>query len=386
MNTRAVAVASLVFLAGCGGGSSAPAPIGPVPTPVPTATPPGPGTATLTLGVPRSTSSAQRAPKAASTAASLVVTVKTVDGQPPSAAQVPQNPQTIALSTAAGGNCTLSSSGETCTVTIPAPPGTVVYQFDVLDANGTKLATSTATFTITPGTTPHFTTAVAGIVASVVVTAPTLNAGTTFSGPITVQAFDAGGTLIVGSTPYANPFTITDNDGSGATSLSDGTMTGATVTVGAPSDVVNLSYTGTADDPFTLSVTLPGKPATTVNVATTNQVVTLSGTTNDTLKPSDPNYNQPTVFFTTIPSTQQFGATQPGWGFPGHAFALALDPATCGSGASAVVTVTPVSASTFSVTSKNAGICKGTVVGGPPAHPNAATIWFSVSASQINVN
>jgi hypothetical protein len=35
MNTRAVAVASLIFLAGCGGGSSTPAPIGPVPTPVP---------------------------------------------------------------------------------------------------------------------------------------------------------------------------------------------------------------------------------------------------------------------------------------------------------------------------------------------------------------
>lgn len=385
MNTRAVAVASLVFLAGCGGGSSTPAPVGPVPTPAPTATP-APGTATLTLGVPRSTSSGQRAPKAASTAAFLVVTVKTVDGQPPTAAQVPQNPQTIPLSTAAGGNCTVAAGGETCTVTIAAPPGTVTYQFDVLDANNTKLATSTATFTITPGTTPHFTTAVDGIVASVVVTTPTLNAGTTFSGPITVQAFDAGGTLIVGSTPYANPFTLTDNDTSGATSLSDGTMSGATVTVGAPSDVVNLSYTGTADDPFTISVTLPGKPATTVNVATTNQAVTLSGTTNDTLKPTDPNYNQPTLFFTTIPSTQQFGAAQPGWGFPGHAFSVALDAATCGSGASAVVTVTPVNASTFSVTSKTAGICKGTVIGGPPAHPNAATIWFSVSASQINVN
>ncbi|HWT06976.1 MAG TPA: hypothetical protein VN224_14530, partial [Xanthomonadales bacterium] len=88
MYTRAVAVASLIFLAGCGGGSSTPAPVGPVPSPVPTATP-APGTATLTLGVPRSGSSAQRAPRAASTAASLVVTVKTVDGQPPTPAQVP---------------------------------------------------------------------------------------------------------------------------------------------------------------------------------------------------------------------------------------------------------------------------------------------------------
>ena len=386
MNTRAVAVASLIFLAGCGGGSSAPAPVGPVPSPVPTATP-APGTATLTIGVPRSGSSVQRAPRAGgSTAAFLVVTVKTVDGQPPTAAQVPTNPTTIALSTAAGGNCTTSPSGETCTVTIPAPPGQVVYQFDVLDANNNKLATITATFTITPGTTPHLTTAVNGIVASVTVTTPTLNAGTPFNGALTVQAFDAGGTLIVGSAPYSNTFTLTDNDGSGATSLSDGTMTGLSVTVGGPSDVVNLSYTGTADDPFTLTIALPGKPPTNVNVATTNQPVALTGTTNDTLKPTDPNYNQPTLFFTTIPSTQQFSASQAGWGFPGHAFAVTLDPATCGSGAGAVVTVSPVNSSAFSVTSKNAGICKGTVIGGPPGTPLKATIWFSVSASQIIVN
>ena len=389
MNTRAVAVASLIFLAGCGGGSgsSTPPPIGPVPTPVPTATP-APGTATLTLGVPRSTSSAQRAPRAGTTAAFLKVTILSIDGQPPTAAQVPpsQNPQTIALSTATGGNCTTSPSGETCTVTILAPPGQVTYRFDVLDASNNVLATITATYTITPGTTPNLSAAVKGVVASVVVTAPTLNAGTPFNGSITVQAFDAGGTLIVGSAPYSNPFTITDNDPTGATAISDGTMTGPTITVGAPSDVVNLSYTGTADDPFTLTVTLPGKPPTTVNVQTTNQAVALSGTTNDTLKPSDPNYNQPTLFFTTIPSTKQFSASQPGWGFPGHAFAVALDPATCGSGASAVVTVASVDSATFSVTSKNAGICKGTVIGGPPAHPLTATIWFSVSASQIIVN
>jgi hypothetical protein len=385
MNTRAVAVAALVFLAGCGGGSSTPAPIGPVPTPLPTASP-APGTATLTIGVPRSGSSAQRAPRAGSVASSLVVTIKTVDGQPPTSAQAPVNPQTIPLSTASGGNCTTSPSGETCTVTIYAPAGQVTYQFDVFDANNNKLATSTATYTITPGTTPNLTTSVNGLVASVVVTTPTLNAGTSFNGAITVQAFDAGGTQIVGSAPYANPFTLTDNDSTGATAISDGTMTGPTITVGAPSDVVNLSYTGTADDPFTITIAIPSKPQTTANVSTTNQAVNLSGTTNDTLKPTDPNYNQATLFFTTIPSTQQFSAAQSGWGFPGHAFVLTLDAATCGSGAGAVVTVSPVNSATFSVTSKNAGICKGTVTGGPPAHPNTATVWFSVSASQINLN
>jgi hypothetical protein len=387
MNMRAVAVASLVILAGCGGGSSTPAPVGPVPSPVPTATP-APGTARLTIGVPRSGSSAQRAPKAASTAAFLKVTILSVDGQPPTSAQVnpAQNPQTIPLSTATGGNCTTSPSGETCTVTILAPPGTVTYQFDVLDANNTVLATTTATYTITPGTTPNLSTAVKGIVASVTVTAPTLNAGTSFAGPLTVQAFDAGGTLIVGSTPYANPFTLTDNDATGATSISDGIMSGPTITVGAPNDVVNLSYTGTADDPFTLTIAIPNKPSTTVPVQTTNSAITLSGTTLDTLKPSDPNFNQPTLFFTTIPSTQQFSAAQLGWGFPGHGFGLGLDSATCGVGANRVVTLQPISGTTFSITSKTAGICKGFIIGGPPGNPMSVTVWFSVSASQINLN
>jgi hypothetical protein len=388
MNLRAVAVASLILLAGCGGGSSTSPPQGPVQTPAPTA-PPVPGTATLTIGVPRSGSSARRAPKAAaSTASSLVVTVKSVDGQPPTAAQVPgPNPQTIPLSTAPGGNCTTSSSGETCTVTIPAPPGQVTYQFDVLDASGNKLATTTVTFTITPGTTPHLSAPILGLVATVVVTAPTLTAGTPFAGPITVQAFDAGGTQIVGSAPFANPFTLTDGDTTGATSLTANNTTGSVVTINTPNDAVVLNSSGTADDPFTIVAGIPNKaPQTSATVQITNTAVTLAGTTTDTLKASDPNFNQPTVFYTAIPSTKQFSASQAGWGFIGHPFVVTLDPATCGSGASAVVTIAPVSTAAFNATSQSPGICKGTVTGGPPGHPLSATIWFSVAASSLNLN
>ena len=386
MNTRAVAVASLIFLAACGGGSSGPPPTGPVPTPIPTASP-APGTATVSLNLPRTGSSAARSPRATTPATKLVVTVTSIDGQPPTAAQVPTNPTTIALSTAPGGNCTASPSGETCTVTIPAPPGQVTYQFDLFDANNNKVATATVTVVITPGTTPNLNVALKAIVASVTASAPTLNAGTQFAGPITLQEFDAGGTLITGSAPFANPFTLTDNDTTGATTLTANSVTGATVTVNAATDVVTLTYDGNADDPFTLTYVIPTKPSQTAGtVQTTNVAVTLTGTTNDTQKPTDPNFNQPTLFFTSIPSTQVFTAAQAGWGFPGRPFTVTLDPATCGSGASAVVTVSPVNSSAFSVTSKNAGICKGTVKGGPPGTPRTATIWFSVSASTIGVN
>jgi hypothetical protein len=386
MNSRAVAVASLILLAGCGGGSSNPAPT-PV-IPVPTASPtPAPGTATATINVPRTGSSAARATRAASSAASLVVTVKSVDGQPPTSAQVPTNPTTIVLSTAPGGNCTAAPSGETCTVTIAAPLGQVVYQFDLVDANNNKLATETLTVVIQPGTSPNLHVALQAIVASVTASAPVLNGGTTFSGPITVQAFDASGTLIAGSAPFANPFTLRDDDPTGATSLSANGVTGAVVTVNAPTDVVTLAYNGNADDPFTLTATIPSKAAQVAGtVQTANQPVALSGTTNDTQRPADPNYNQPTLFFTTIPSTQQFGASQAGWGFPGKPFVLTLDPATCGSGASAVLTFTAATSATFSVTSQHVGVCKGLVTGGPPAHPLSTTIWFSVTTSGIVVN
>ena len=268
MNTRAVAVASLVLLAGCGGGGgSAPAPQQPPVQATPAAiVPAAAGSALLTLDVPRSGSSAQRAPKYVSpNSAKLVVTVLTVNGNAPSATQVPPalNPSTFALTTAPGGNCTVSPNGETCTVTIPAPTGQVTYQFDVFDAANNKLSTNTLTYTIAAGSSPSLQAQLKGIVSTVTVTAPTLTAGTSFSGPITVQAFDASGALIVGSAPYNNPFTLTDNDGTGATSLTDGSTTGLVVTVAGPNDVVILNFDGQDIDPFTITATVPGKaPAT----------------------------------------------------------------------------------------------------------------------------
>jgi hypothetical protein len=386
MSARAIALGALILLAGCGGGGgSAPSPVQPAVQSPPTSAP-RTASATLTLDVPRGASSARRAPHFVSpNSATLVVSVRTVNGQPPTAAQVPPalNPQTFPLSTAAGGNCTVSPSGETCTVTIAAPTGQVSYQFDLLDASNNKLATNTLTFTIAAGSTPQLQAQLDGIVSTVTVTAPALTAGTSFSGPITVQAFDASGALIVGSAPYANPFTLTDNDASGATSLTDNATTGLAVTVGGPNDVVILNYDGSANDPFTISATVPGKaPQTAGTVTTTNQPITFPGTPNDTNSPSDPNYNQPTVVFATIPSTKQFTAAQIGWSDRGtHGFTVALDPVTCGSGASAVVTVAPVAGTnnrTFSATSQKSGLCKGTVTGGPPSTPVKGTIWFSV--------
>jgi len=262
MNTRAVAFGSVLLLvasgiaacSGGGGGSS-------TPVTAPTNSPLSGPTGTLTLTIPRNSDAAHRSPRFVSpNSASIVITVKTVNGQPPTTTQVPVNPTTVTLSTGAGGNCTVAPSGEVCTVTIPAPTGTVVYQFDLLDSGGHKLATNTVTFVIAAGSNPNLQAQLDGIVATVTVTAPHLNPGTAFSGPITIQAFDASGALIVGPAPFAFSFTKTDNDGTAHTSLTDNGTTGKTVTDIGPNDVVILNYDGANIPSFSITVTTVNGP------------------------------------------------------------------------------------------------------------------------------
>lgn len=252
-------VALAVLLTACNGGSSSPpsfftgvaatpSPAPSVtPSPVPTATP-QPTTATLTLAMP-----------AAVTSATLRITVKTINGQPPTSAQIPQNPATVALSSAAGGNCTVTAQGETCTGTTAAAAGTFVVQFDVLDAGGNTRATNTATFQVQPGSN-QFSAQLDGVVATVTIATAKLTPGTAFSGPIAVSAFDSTGALITGSVPYAYAFTITDNDASTHTSLTLNATTGKTVTTTNPNDTVILNYDGTTIASFTYSVATVNGP------------------------------------------------------------------------------------------------------------------------------
>jgi hypothetical protein len=189
--------------------------------------------------------------------ASLAITVVSVNASPPTADQAPVNPTTVALSTAAGGNCAVLPAGETCTVPLPVPTGAVTYLLQLKDAAAHILGRSTVTLTVPGGTNQTFSAVVNGVVATVTVTLPATHAGTAFSGPITVQAFDASGALIVGSAQYANAFTLTDSDTSAHTSLTNNGVTAKTVTVLGPNDVVILNYDGTAIPPYTVTATIP---------------------------------------------------------------------------------------------------------------------------------
>lgn len=249
MKPRALAVAAaLVLLAGCGGGGgSAVAPQQPQTQPTSTPTIPT-QSATVNILVPRTgTSSSGRAPQFVSpNAATLTVTVLTVNGSAPTATQVPPsvNPTVATLATGAGGNCTAVTGGLSCSVKVPAPTGAVKYSFQLKDSSSNLLATDVVTFNVTTGN-QTFSAQLNGVVRTVTVTAPSLNAGQTLSNaPVTVAAFDASGAQIVGSAAYANPFTLTDGDASGHTSLSDGSQSGTTITVNAPTDAVGLNFDG----------------------------------------------------------------------------------------------------------------------------------------------
>ena len=374
---RIAAVMLIGALAACGGGgsSSGTGVVQANATPVPAN--PQSGAVSLTLTVPRpGTLSGARHPSYVSTATQSV-TIRPQGG--------PTQTFTIAQSSPA---CATTPGGTTCTFGASAPVGAdtiAIATFASSNGTGTPLSTATITVTVVSGASNPVTANLNGVVASVTTSTPTLDAGTSFSGPITVQAFDAAGAPIVGSAPYANPFTLTDGDASGGTSLTDNATTGLTVTVSGPNDVVILNYDGSAIDPFSISATLPGQAAgaggsTTVTVI--NQPVTFPGTPSDAVAPSDPNYHQATLTFSSIPQTLPFTAAQIGWSDHGtHGFAVTLDPVTCGTGAAAVVTIAVAAGTnnrTFNATSQHAGLCKATVTGGPSAHPSTGTIWFKV--------
>jgi hypothetical protein len=366
-----------------GSGAPSPHPSGsgtpstsPSPNPSSTATA-APGTASLTFKVERNAASAKRRPMSGVPAAAqtLVVTINSVNGNTtlPAGYHATTN---IALS---GTNCTADTTGTNglnCAVTIPAPPGSVNYTFDVYDANNDKLATVTTTQTVT-GSNPSFSVTLNSIVASLQITPPSFAVGHASSGALVITYYDASGAQIVGGT-FANSVTITDTDPNSPpdTQLElNGGTPGATVTLTGTGDTVTVTYDGATFTLINLTYQIAGGSGSgTVPVAPA-QAISFSNTTVDATS-GDVNYGAPTLYFASTGQQRSFTASETGWSDAGHSFTYALDPTSCGSGASAVAAVTTTDNLTFNVTAQNAGICKVTVTGAPG---QSAVLWLSVT-------
>ncbi len=414
MNSRALAVAALFLLAGCGGGGGGGSTI---PGPPPQGPKLAQATLKITFPVNPGTSSNARSPQYVSpNSNSIKITINSVNGGNTTIpSYVTPNPFVATLTTTGGSpNCTVAGGTETCTIkNVPAPPGVTNYTFGVYastDGTGTALATATVNETVVQGILNSFSVTLSGVATTLVTNfttaAMTANSPLTQTDVVTVK--DPSGARIVGTAPFNGgaTVTVTDNDTSGQTSLAAGTGGGsatscssATVcTLSHGADTVNLVYTGRAVsgtggpppvDSFTVTASSSGLTTATGNLSITDLPITFDVTTLDDTahggQAGDANYNQLTLFFAALGNASTFNAAELGWSNAPYSqtFTTAFETASCGSGASAVATITPTTGTAFTVTSQNPGICKLTVSDGVG---QSKILWISVTTSNFTVN
>lgn len=133
----------------------------------------------------------------------------------------------------------------TCSVTIAVQPGPATFTVGLYDASGGTghvLSVGSTTTTIVNGQQNVVQIAFGGVAAklSVALGATTVTAGTPATIPVTVSAQDATGYTIVGPNPFDSPIGLSDDDTSGATSLSS-------TSVAVPGSSVTLAYNGAAN-------------------------------------------------------------------------------------------------------------------------------------------
>lgn len=226
-------IAAAILLTACGGGggsSSAAPPIGPTPPPTPTSSP---STATVQFSLDLTLSSQLermgRAP--AFVSPSTKSAVISVAGQ------------------SVVANCSSNTCSAQLTVLV-GPQTFAIRLYDQAGGTGTLLGVGKATITIAASMTNTIKAVYDGVVdhVSLVPSATSIPAGTTASVTLSVNAYDPGGNLIIGSNPFIDadgqPLTLTlsvvnsSAGGRGAMQLSQSS-------VSAPA-VVSLSYNGFA--------------------------------------------------------------------------------------------------------------------------------------------
>jgi hypothetical protein len=428
-------VAAALALAGCGGGGGGSAPAT-SPVQVATPAPPSsayPSSAKLTIIVPvgpQQPSSSQRYPQYVSpNSAKLDVVINTVNGSSTLASWVPRD-TSFALDKTAGGNCVDNTTYLTCTVTVPAPPGSVSYNFTVVDSSKNPLSAAYNVIqTITEGSGNTLTVTLQGVVDAVTVSGTGLVANTSSNNALTLGVSDKSGAPIRNDFPanYFNPITLTDNDVSGSTQLCKGVVCGSTATVNSPADTITLKYSGQGENGFTITAAAGAFSNNAFNSSNVNNLTpagglgTITTTVQDITFPSgttiattangaaltDPNYNQQTMFFPTNSGSQQVTGAELGWTNAPYnqQFAITLDssgPYNCTGEATA--SASPATTFTITVTNGAApGFCRAklteTGVPGTPltGHPPSTAgsgmgptkdgvFWITITTNTVNLN
>ncbi|HTW85237.1 MAG TPA: hypothetical protein VMD91_14300 [Candidatus Sulfotelmatobacter sp.] len=182
---------------------------------------------------------------------------------------VPATAASVSVSVNAGVPLYLNSPATT--LTINAPVGTDTFAFETYDApngNGNVLSKATVTQAIVDGTANTVSAVLNGVVASVGVSVNgTFPAGTTGTFAISAVAKDADGNVIVGSSSYSTPITLSISDpaDTGTLSLSSNTIT-------SPSSGANLVYNGGTLVSATLNASATGATGGSTAIAPTPTV------------------------------------------------------------------------------------------------------------------
>ena len=260
--------ATAAFLAGCGGGAGTSTPSQALPPPLATATPVAPqGKATVVLSIvipAASTSSAvTRRPRYVSPSTNSL-----------SFAQNGSVTTVVAL-TSSSPDCTTGNGGvRTCTVNVNATAGQnqsfTVKTFASSNGTGTPLSVQTVVATIVPNTSNPLAFVLNGVVASLSAAfgVPSLPYGLAGNTTLTVNARDASGNIIIGPGNYAGPsgaaltITLTNADGSGATSLAHSSLT-------QPASADGFTYTGGPLNGDTVTASAPGVTSAAASIAFT---------------------------------------------------------------------------------------------------------------------
>jgi hypothetical protein len=328
-----------ILVAGCSGGGGGGAPG--TPAALLTAAP-GPASTAFKQSVqaivsfPRGTPPGAKRDYVSPNSTSISVTLETVNGGPVPPGTPSQVIANLAFS-GAGQNCTVSDGLATCTITIPAPPGNVIYRIATYAVVTPAPTTTPVGATPTPvgspiiptildeaeegiaikqGVTNTVSVTLEGIVKFATVTAESpLLPGQASTSVLKLTAMDASGAVITGTKPFVGPFTLQDADKYGpnntslykySTFLADNGGTPAKIIqIFAPTDVITLSDGGISQPQFFIKAAGPGQlgsGAVTGSSTITPELapIVLPGIPLDDAAhgglPTDPNYNQPTLF------------------------------------------------------------------------------------------
>ncbi len=315
-----------------------------------------------------SSSSARRKPQyVTANIKSVTIVLNTVDGGAPPAG----------LTTSVTTNITPAS----CPCTVPGPsvpPGSdnfTVTSFDGSTGSGSIVSTASATFSMVAGAANNETITLNGVVKSLSIGAlPTGTADSAFGSPqgFTTTAKDADGSTIVGT--YDSPVTISDSDGSGATTLAtSGSDTPPAGELLSSSDTVTLNYTGLAILPATITASASGATNGTASFAPALAPIAYAGPLVAGLPEID------LYALTGTGSSATFTASEAGWTNAPYNKAITATPAA---GCSTIATTSPASGTSFTTTvaaAPSAGTCTLTLSDFTGGSTKAVTLTYTTS-------